>query len=126
MQKMSMEFNDFEWHDSAIRNIKIDRNRPGEQDTIEFEIEFEDVLYRIVFESVYRAVFQMDFGVIMEDETIYCAHQEGSENEMVQNLYKSWNGFYDHIPLNYYEIETVPTGSKLQIVAKGFTYEILR
>ncbi len=32
-----MDFNDFEWHDSAIRNIRIDRTRPGKQDTIEFE-----------------------------------------------------------------------------------------
>lgn len=126
MQKMSMEFNDFEWHDSSIRNIKIDRNRPGEQDTIEFEIEFEDGLYRIIFESVYHAVFQMNFGVLIEDESIYLAHQEGSENELVQKFYKSWKGLFDKVPLNYYEIETNSTASKFQIVAKGFTYEILR
>lgn len=67
----------------------------------------------------------MNFGVIVEDETILCAHQEGRENEMVQEFYKSWKGLFDHIPLNYYEIETNSTGSKFQIVAKNFSYEIL-
>ena len=121
-----MNFNDFEWHDSAIRNIKIDRRRPGKQDTIEFEVEFDDGLYRIVFESVYHASFQMNFGVVMEDETIYLAHHEGKENELVQKVYKSWKSLLDQIPLNYYEIETNSTGSKIQIVAKGFSYEILK
>lgn len=117
-----MNFNDFEWHDSAIRNIRIDRNQPGKQDTIEFEIEFDNGLFRIIFESVYQASFHMNFGVIVEDETILCAHQEGRENEMVQEFYKSWKGFFDHIPLNYYEIETNSTGSKIQIVAMEVTF----
>ncbi len=80
-----MDFNDFEWHDSAIRNIRIDRTRPGKQDTIEFD----------------------------------------RENEMVQEFYKLRKGLFDHVPLNYYEIETNSTGSKIQIVAKNFSYEIL-
>ena len=120
-----MNFNDFEWHDSAIRNIRIDRKRPGIQDTIEFEIEFDNGLFRIVFLSVYQASFQMNFGIRVEDETIYCARQEGKENEMVQNFYASWKGAFDAIPLNYYEIETNSTGSKIQIVARDFSYEIL-
>ena len=61
-----MDFNDFEWHDSVIRNIRIDRNRPGEQDAIEFEVEFDSGLFRIVFESMYQASFQMNFGVRVE------------------------------------------------------------
>lgn len=119
-----LEFNDFVWHDSSLRNIKIDRTQPGEQDTIEFEIEFDDGLYQIVFESVYWASFQMNFGV-QAIESIYFAHQEGPESELVQDFYKSRKGFLDGIPLNYYEIETNSTGSKLQIIAKGFTYKIL-
>ena len=94
-----MEFKEFEWHDSAIRNIKIDRKRPGTQDEIEFEVEFDDGLYRIIFESVYRASFQMNFGVVVEDETIDYAVQEGKENEMVQGFYKLWKGLFDDIPL---------------------------
>ena len=117
-----MNFNDFEWHDSAIRNIRIDRTRPGKQDTIELEVEFDNGLFRIVFESVYQASFQMNFGVIVEDETILCAHQEGRENEMVQEFYKSWKGLFDQIPLNYYEIETNSTGSKIQIVAMEVSF----
>lgn len=119
-----MDFNDFEWHDSAIRNIRIDRTRPGKQDTIEFEVEFDNGLFRIVFESVYQASFQMNFGVIPVEgaETIYWAHQEGRENEMVQEFYKSTKGFFDQVPLNYYEIETNSTGSKIQIVAMGVSF----
>ena len=126
-KKTIMEFNDFEWHDSAIRNIRIDRRQPGKRDIIELEIEFDDGLYRIVFESVYQASFQMNFGVIPVEgyETIYFAHQEGKENELVQDVYKTWKGTLDPIPLNYYEIETNSTGSKIQIVATGFSYEII-
>ena len=64
----------------------------------------------------------MNFGVIVEDETILCAHQEGRENEMVQEFYKSWKGLFNQIPLNYYEIETNSTGSKIQIVAMGVSF----
>ena len=117
-----MDFNDFEWHDSVIRNIRIDRNRPGEQDTIEFEVEFDSGLFRIVFESVYQASFQMNFGVRVEDETIYYAFTEGRENKMVQDFYSLWNGLFDKVNLNYYEIETNSTGSKFQIVAMGVSF----
>ena len=67
----------------------------------------------------------MNFGICVEAEAIYCARQEGKENEMVQNFYASWKGAFDAIPLNYYEIETNSTGSKIQIVARDFSYEIL-
>ena len=124
-----MDFNSIEWHDVAIDKYVIDRSNPGNEDTLQFFLsDYSGKKMKLIFWDVYQSNMRLNFAIIPAEgkETIYCAHQEGSENEMVQNLYKSWNGFYDHIPLNYYEIETVPTGSKLQIVAKGFTYEILR
>lgn len=124
-----MDFNSIEWHDVVIDKYVIDRSNPGNEDTIQFFLsDYSGKKMKLIFWDVYQSNMRLNFAIIPAEgkETICCAHQEGSENELVQNLYKSWKGLFDDIPLNYYEIEMNSTGSKIQIVAKGFTYEILR
>ena len=123
-----INFNEIEWHDVAIEKIVIDRNNPGHEDKIQFLLSnYDGEKAKLEFLDVYQSCMSLNFGIIPveEKETIDYAIQEGKENEMVKVFYKSWKGAFDSIPLNYYEIVTNSTGSKFQIVAKNFSYEIL-
>ena len=119
MKKISNnEFNELEWHDSIIEKIEIDRSRPGENDSIEILISWYDgTKNKLRFDNVRWADLNMNFGIVAL-ESIYDASAEGRENACVKECYAKWNGWIDNISLNYYEIETNSTGSKIQIVAE--------
>ena len=118
-----MKFNNLSWHDAIIKNIIIDRNNPGKNDSIKIEIVWNDGQCNILsFEDVYWADLDMNFGVICE-ESIYRAHAEGKENEEVKSLYKRWRGLINNIDLYFYEIETNSTGSRIRIIAQRFLME---
>lgn len=64
----------------------------------------------------------MNFGVVAP-ESILKAYTEGNENEMVKELYKRSKGMLNSIELNFLEIETNSTNSKIRIIAKSFEIE---
>jgi hypothetical protein len=70
LKQRHMNFNDFIWHDAVIENISIDRNNPGINDSIKFDICWPSNDKSIlIFEDVYWANFNLNFGVI-GDESI--------------------------------------------------------
>jgi len=115
-----MNFNNLDWHDSIIKNIIVDRNNPGRNDIIRIEIVWPNGCCNIIsFRDVYWAKFDMNFGII-SPESIFKAFSEEKENETVKCLYLKWKGMLDDIDLNYYEIETNSTNSKIKIIAQSF------
>lgn len=115
-----MEFTDYNWHDSEIINIEIDRANPGKRDTIVFSINWNDnEKGKLIFEDVYWADLKLNFGIIA-NECIDEAFTIGIEDEDFQNLYKKWNGAINNIKLNTYLIRTISTGSEIKIIAKTF------
>lgn len=116
-----MKFNDFSWHDSVIKNIEINRNEFREMDTIHFDIEwYDNTTNKLIFENVYQAKFNMNFGII-GSEQIFSAYISENDNDLI-NLYKVWNGLIDDIKLNCYVIKTASTGSEMKIIAKNFKF----
>jgi hypothetical protein len=61
-----MTFNDFYWHDSVIKSVTINRNNPGVNDEIVFEIEWSEQKGKVllVFEDVYWAEMKLNFGIV--------------------------------------------------------------
>jgi hypothetical protein len=119
MEKIDInEFNELQWHDAVIKNIRIDRSRPGINDIIEFLITwFDGTQSRLCFKDIYWVDLNMNFGIVAP-ESILRAFSEGKENLIVHELYTKWNGMIDDVDLYYYEIETNSTRSKLRIIAE--------
>lgn len=118
-----MEFNDIEWHDSIIQNIIVDHATPGKNDIIQIEMMWLDkTCNTVVFKNLYWANLDLNFGII-SSESVHGAFSEGKNNEDVKNVYLKWKGYIDDIDLNYYEIETNSTASKIKIIAQGVELE---
>ena len=130
-----MDFSrDFYWHDAVIKNIIIDRNNPGVVDEIgidivwpkEYENEGEDdeneeeIIQRIVFEGVFWANLDLNFGHL--GDNICNANMLDDNDEDLVNFYSTWKGYRDNIKLNVYVILNT-SGSKIKIIAKGFRVE---
>ncbi len=118
---MEMNFNDFNWHDVVIRNIQIDRGNPGNNDTILFEIEWseENEKGTLIFEEVYWASMNFNFGIIA-DESILDATQLDEQNEDLVNFYSKWKGAMNDVKLCIYKIDLNSTGGCIKIIAKKF------
>ena len=118
-----MEFNDLNWHDSVIERIEINRNNPGKNDIIQIEISWTDGQKNIIsFNDVYWAELNMNFGIVCP-ENILKAYSEGRENETLKRFYIQWKGLINNVDLNYFEIETNSTSSKIRIIAQTFKFE---
>jgi hypothetical protein len=117
-----MEFNMINWHDTVIKKITIDRNAPGYNDVINFEILWTDeTVSNLIFSDVYQANMLLGFGVIA-DESIYSAFiAPESDTDFIAFLDK-WKGIT--LPdLHCYVINTNSTGSQMKIIAKSFRIE---
>ncbi|MFO7862441.1 MAG: hypothetical protein R6U85_00430 [Salinivirgaceae bacterium] len=118
-----MEFNSLSWHDSIIESINIDRRNPGKNDIVRMEISWANGEKNIIsFKDVYWADLNMNFGIV-SPESILKAYSEGGENEIVKSFYSKWKGMINDVDLNYYEIETNSTNSKIRIIAQKFEIE---
>jgi len=121
---MQTEFNDLEWHDARLENISIDRSnsdKVNNVDTIELVIRWPSQNKNIIiFENVYQANLNLNFGVVAED-SIYTARvkEESKEAELIK---EKWIELYKGIEnLICFEIVTNTTNSVIQIFAMSFS-----
>ena len=121
-----MNFNkDFYWHDSVIKGIRINREKPGKKDEIEIEIVWYDTEERInfVFEDVYWAKMDLNFGFVGKEIILQGYHLPNNDEDLI-NFYSLWNGLRDDIKLNVYEI-LLNSGGKIKIISKSFRVDKL-
>ena len=117
--KERKNFNEIFWHDAIIKNIQVDRNKPGIKDTIDFEITWmNNQTSRVVFEDVYWAKMLMGFGVVA-DECIYEAFIAPKEDIDLICFKEKWKELISE-NLFCYIIRTASTGSEFKIIAKSF------
>jgi hypothetical protein len=66
-----MKLNEFYWYYAIIRNIQIDRTNPGNDHSVLFEIEWPEDNEKgvLVFEEVYWASMNLNFGIIADELT---------------------------------------------------------
>jgi hypothetical protein len=117
------DFYGFYWHDAEIKEIIIDRHNPGKKDEIQFNILFPDKkkVGHFIFEKVYYASFDLNFGIIADETILRVSLLENDEDLAI--LYSDWKGHLDHVKLNVYSIELNSTGGKIKIIATNFRVE---
>lgn len=119
------DFNKLHWHDAVIKLIKIDRNQPGIEDSIELEVEWPDVeeKSKLVFEDVYFANMNLNFGIIA-DESILVGYEliENQNDPDLNNLFVRWRGKIN-LDLKVYLLKFNSTDSEIKIIAKSFCLE---
>ncbi|TDQ79057.1 hypothetical protein [Sphingobacterium yanglingense] len=114
-----MRFEDLYWHDSIIKNVTIDRTRPGYQDTIVFDIDWYDTgLAKLVFEEVSWAQMEMNFGIVCH-EAIDTAFEAPPDDTDLVRFTQSLLGL-ENPDVSCYVIRTSSTGSVFKIIAKRF------
>lgn len=115
-----MNFNELKWHDSSIKGITIDRNSPGLNDIIKFEMDWIDIgKGELIFEGVYWVSFNLNFGIVAE-ESILRAFVVSENDPDLSLLYKRWNRMIDNVKLNSYTIELNSTGSRIKIISESY------
>lgn len=121
-----INFEDFHWHDAIIKNIIIDRNKPGIKDKIEIAITWpnNNETVNFIFEDVYWAKMNLNFGIIA-NETILQSHLLSDNDEDLINFYSKWNGLMNDVKLNVYEILLNSTGGSIKVIAKKFRLDKL-
>ncbi len=114
-----MNFDNFEWHDAVIKNIVIDRAKPGINDTIIFDILWYDNSFsKLIFTDVYFANLNLNFGIVA-DECIDCAYVINDIDTDLERILINWKGFFPN-DLNCFIIKTISTASTIKIIAKNF------
>ncbi len=121
-----MNFEDFYWHDAIIKNITINREDPGKRDEIEIEIIWPDNDEKInfIFEDVYWAKMELNFGIIANENIAQAFLLKNNDEDLI-NFYSKWNGLMDDINLNVYEILLSSTGGRIKIIAKNYRVDKL-
>jgi hypothetical protein len=115
-----MNFNDYQWHDSIIKSIYIDRSNPGIQDDIQFEIKWTNrKTSTFIFKNVYWSSLNLNFGIIAK-ENILRAKILGKDDKDLADFYSSWNGLMDTVALTVFLIELNSTGSIIKIIAESY------
>jgi hypothetical protein len=121
----NLDFNSFEWHDSVLKNITINREKAGICDEVQLFIEWYNKSRSIfIFKDVYAAILNLNFRVV-GDECIFDASLIDIYDNDYQDIIKKWIGIYPKIEneLVGYEIITSSTNSKIKIFAKSFDVE---
>jgi hypothetical protein len=116
-----MKIEDIYWHDAVIHNIIVDRNNPGINDSLKFEIEWIDGKSSIlIFNEVYWANLMLNFGVVAEETILdVCL---GNEDDVDYIRFKSiWEKYVDIRSFNIYIMNLNSTGGQVKIIAKSFS-----
>lgn len=116
-----MNFDDFYWHDAVIKNILINRSNPGNNDTITFEIEWPENRgkAKIIFEDVYWANMNLNFGVVAEETILDASVSEEDEHDLLK-LRTRWKGMLTEVKLRSYKFYLNSTAGEIKIIAVRF------
>ncbi len=112
-------FQDLEWHDAILLDVRIDRRDPGRRDEVVLTIEWTDgVQQDLRFTGCYEFHAQMNFGIIALESIRDANCVDDSED--LRAVKERWveSGF-DFSSLREFEITMNSTASVLRILACG-------
>ncbi len=118
---MNESFNNLPWHDATIQSIKIDREHPGDQDTIKFLIIWpeEQNASTIEFTDCYALNMNMNFGIVALKSILHAECFGASEKLNV--IRNEWSRMGVNLEnLKCFRIETNSTNSIINIYALGY------
>ncbi len=117
-----MKFHDYEWHDAKLKNIQIDRTNlnGGDVNSIVMLIVWPDGSpARVIFSGVKNAVFNLKFGLILNEGDTILRADIAQENDLgLVEFYEKWRPF-GLFGINYFLFQT-NSGSKIKIFAEKF------
>lgn len=116
-----MKFEDCNWHDLVIKDIRIDRCNPGKKDVIEFAIELENGnILKLLFGDVYWANLSLNFGIVAL-ESISKAYIANERDFDLCNFRDKWKSILknDIDTFKMYIFELSSTNSVIKIIAKN-------
>lgn len=82
-------FEDMEWHDARVLEIRIDRHDPGKRDAIFIDILWPDgCASTLTFSGCYKMNAAMNFGIIAEDSILFA--EIIKESREIRELKETW------------------------------------
>jgi hypothetical protein len=112
---------EWDWHDAELLTINVDRTNPGIHDRIELFVSLESRgRARLTFDNVYYSLFNMNFGVVVENETIYSIRMLDSSDKELNETVSKWNMLYSKIEsIQGLEFITNSTNSRIVVIAEN-------
>lgn len=117
---MSNSFDSYFWHDSVLLEIVINRENPGNCDTVLLKIRWADgKVNSIIFKDCYFLTANMNFGIIAE-EAIFDAECV-TKSETIDKIQEKWGALGVTLNgLKCYKIITASTNSSVEIYSLSF------
>lgn len=121
-----MNITEYPWHDAILKEIRIDRSNPGNDDTITMIVIWDTgVESTFSFKDVYYAKLNLNFGVIA-DECISDVIYLPKSSDDVVSFIRKWEKLVPDIgEILFVEIKTISTASSIRIFAKQIFEEQL-
>jgi hypothetical protein len=116
---MSINVNDVYWHDSEIKNIIINREDPGNIDSIEFEVDWWESGRKgaLIFEDVYFIKMELNMGMHVK-ETMDTVDIDNNDSDFIKHQ-RLVGGYV--AGTNCYIMKMLTTGSDIKVIAARIT-----
>ena len=112
-----MRFDDFDWHDSILEYIIINRQDLGLNDIVELGITWTSGgSVTLLFMNVRKCIMNLNFGIDTND-WVYCAYETDDDEDFIFYKKQVVNIYDDIDKLKCFVIETSTTGSVMKIFA---------
>ena len=112
-----MRFDNFDWHDSILNSVIINRQNLGLNDIVELDITWPSGERGILlFENVRKCIMDLNSGTDKKD-WIYNAYETEDDEDFVSYKKQVENICNDIDKLKCFVIETSTTGSLVKIFA---------
>ncbi|WP_127075559.1 hypothetical protein [Butyricimonas faecalis] len=112
-----MRFDNFDWHDSILNSVIINRQNLGLNDIVELDITWPSGERGILlFENVRKCIMDLNSGTDTKD-WIYNAYETEDDEDFVSYKKQVENICNDIDKLKCFVIETSTTGSLVKIFA---------
>lgn len=117
------EFNALPWHDAVLLELKVDREKPGSNDTVLVVIRWPSGSEsQVYFDNCYYFSAQMNFGVISEESILEA--ECTADDEELPKIREKWSPLGVELDsLLCYRICTNTTNSQVKIYALSMRVE---
>lgn len=117
---MNATFDSFPWHDAQLKEILVDRRKPGDRDVVQMLVAWpEGGESEFVFHDCYAMTANMYFGVIAEESIAYALLI--ADDEGLLSVRERWRLVGVSLEeLRCYHFELSSTGSEIRVYAQRF------
>lgn len=117
---MNATFDSFPWHDAQLKEILVDRRKPGERDVVQVLVAWpEGGESEFVFHDCYAMTANMYFGVMADESIAYASLI--ADDEGLLSIRERWRLLGVSLEeLHCYYFELSSTGSEIRVYAQRF------